>query len=84
MNTFCSIMFLILSFFLYFYRFCVTFIVMHIVKRNISIGFIDGNVSPLINEEQKVRIAKDMNVFGTSKDAAFINLVFNGLASVRK
>lgn len=57
-------------------------------------GFIDGNGYLLINEEQKIRIAlsdrtkltmaKDMNVFGASKDAAFINLVFNGLASVRK
>lgn len=57
-------------------------------------GFIDENGYPLINEEQKVRIAlsdrakltmaEDMNVFGTSKDATFINLVFNNFRSEAK
>lgn len=50
-------------------------------------GFINGNNDRLINEEQKIRItlsnrakltmAEDMDVFGTSKAATFINLVFN-------
>lgn len=49
-------------------------------------GFIDENGFPLINEEQKVRIAlsdrakiimsEDMDVFHTAKAATFINTVF--------
>lgn len=49
-------------------------------------GFIDKNGYPLINEEQKIRIAlsdrakltmnEDMDVFGTLKAATFINTVF--------
>lgn len=50
-------------------------------------GFIDENGYPLINEEQKIRIAlsdrakltmaEDMDVFGTPKAATFVNTVFN-------
>ena len=50
-------------------------------------GFVDKNGYPLINEEQKIRIAlsdrarltmaEDMDVFGISKAATFINTVFN-------
>ena len=50
-------------------------------------GFINENGYPLINEEQKVRITlsskaqiimnEDMDVFGISKAAAFINTVFS-------
>ena len=50
-------------------------------------GFIDENGYPLINEEQKIRIAlsdkakltmtEDMDVFGTPKAATFINTVFD-------
>lgn len=50
-------------------------------------GFIDENGYPLINEEQKIRIAlskrakltmaEDMDVFCTPKVATFINTVFN-------
>lgn len=49
-------------------------------------GFVDGSGYPLINEEQKIRIAlsdrakitmsEDMDVFGTKKTASFINTVF--------
>lgn len=49
-------------------------------------GFIDENGYPLINEEQKIRIAlsdsakitmfDDMDIFGTTKAASFINTVF--------
>ena len=49
-------------------------------------GFKDENGYPLINEEQKIRIAlsdrakitmsEDMDVFGTAKAASFINTVF--------
>ena len=49
-------------------------------------GFVDKNGYPLINEEQKVRIAlsdkaqiimlEDMDVFGITKTATFINTVF--------
>lgn len=49
-------------------------------------GFIDENGYPLINEEQKIRISlsnrakitmsEDMDVFGTTKAASFINTVF--------
>lgn len=54
-------------------------------------GFIDENGYPLINEEQKIRIAlsdrakltmaEDMDVFGTPKSATFINTVFNNFKS---
>lgn len=54
-------------------------------------GFIDENDYPLINEEQKIRIAlsdrakltmaEDMDVFGTPKAATFINTVFNNFKS---
>lgn len=54
-------------------------------------GFIDENGYPLINEEQKIRIAlsdrakltmaEDMDVFGTPKAATFINTVFNNFKS---
>ncbi len=50
-------------------------------------GFINENGDPLINEEQKIRIAlsnkarltmtEDMDVFGITKAATFINTVFN-------
>ena len=50
-------------------------------------GFIDENGYPLINDEQKIRIAlsdrarltmsEDMDVFGTPKAATFVNTVFN-------
>ena len=49
-------------------------------------GFIDANGYPLINEEQKIRIAlsdrakltmaEDMIVFGTPKSTTFVNTVF--------
>ena len=49
-------------------------------------AFIDANGYSLINEEQKIRIAlsdtaritigEDMNVFGVTKTATFINTVF--------
>lgn len=57
-------------------------------------GFINGNNDRLINEEQKIRItlskrakltmAEDMDVFGTSKAATFINLVFDNFKSDAK
>ena len=50
-------------------------------------GFIDENGYPLINDEQKIRItlsdrasiiiSEDMNIFGISKTASFINTVFH-------
>lgn len=50
-------------------------------------GFTDENGFPLINEEQKIRITlstraritmlEDMDIFGTTKAAAFINTVFS-------
>ena len=49
-------------------------------------GFVDKNGYPLLNEEQKIRIAlsdrarivmsEDMDVFHTTKEATFINTVF--------
>lgn len=57
-------------------------------------GFIDENGYPLINEEQKIRIAlsdrarltmaEDMDVFGTPKAATFINTVFANYKSEAK
>lgn len=57
-------------------------------------GFIDENGYPLINEEQKIRIAlsdraritmcEDMEVFGTFKAATFINTVFNNYKNEAK
>lgn len=57
-------------------------------------GFIDENGYPLINEEQKIRIAlsdrarltmaEDMDVFRTSKAATFINTVFDNYKSEAK
>ena len=57
-------------------------------------GFIDENGFPLINEEQKIRIAlsdrakltmaEDMDVFGTPKAATFINLVFDNYKTEAK
>lgn len=57
-------------------------------------GFIDENGYPLINEEQKIRIAlsdrarltmaEDMDVFGTPKAATFINTVFYNYKSDAK
>ncbi|MGN0438455.1 MAG: WYL domain-containing protein [Lachnospiraceae bacterium] len=57
-------------------------------------GFIDENGYPLINEEQKIRIAlsnrariimaEDMDVFGTTKAATFINTVFHNYKSEAK
>ena len=62
--------------------------------RNGFMGFVDENGYPLINEEQKIRIAlseraqlimcEDMDVFGTSKAATFINTVFNNYKSDAK
>ena len=50
-------------------------------------GFIDENGYPLINDEQKIRItlsdrasiiiSEDMDIFGISKTASFINTVFH-------
>ncbi len=57
-------------------------------------AFIDANGYPLINEEQKIRIAlsdtaritigEDMNVFGVTKTATFINTVFANYRSEAK
>lgn len=57
-------------------------------------GFTDENGFPLINEEQKVRIAlserakitmyEDMDVFGTTKSASFINTVFRNFKDEAK
>lgn len=57
-------------------------------------GFIDENGYPLINEEQKIRIAlsdrakitmaEDMDVFGTPKVSTFVNTVFNNFKSEAK
>ena len=57
-------------------------------------GFIDENGYPLINEEQKIRIAlsdrakltmaEDMDIFGTPKAATFINTVFSNFKSEAK
>lgn len=57
-------------------------------------GFIDENGYSLINEEQKIRIAlsdrarltmaEDMDIFGTSKAARFINTVFDNFKSEAK
>lgn len=57
-------------------------------------GFIDENGYPLINEEQKMRIAlsdrakltmaEDMDVFGTPKAATFINTVFDNFKDKAK
>lgn len=57
-------------------------------------GFIDENGYPLINEEQKIRITlsdrarltmrEDMEVFGTSKAATFINTVFGNYKNEAK
>ena len=57
-------------------------------------GFIDENGYPLINEEQKIRIAlsnrarltmaEDMDVFGTPKAATFVNTVFANYKSEAK
>ncbi|MCI6996666.1 MAG: WYL domain-containing protein [Eubacterium sp.] len=57
-------------------------------------GFIDENGYPLINKEQKIRItlsdrakltmAEDMDIFGTSRAATFINLVFDNFKSEAK
>ena len=57
-------------------------------------GFIDENGYPLINEEQKIRIAlsnrakltmaEDMDVFGTPRSATFVNTVFNNFKSEAK
>lgn len=57
-------------------------------------GFTDKNGYPLINDEQKIRIAlsdrarltmsEDMDVFGTPKAAAFVNTVFNNYKSEAK
>ena len=71
-----------------------------LIKDKISIGlgvfmgFIDENGYPLINEEQKIRIAlsnrarltmaEDMDVFGTPKAATFVNTVFANYKSEAK
>lgn len=57
-------------------------------------GFIDENGYPLINEEQKIRIAlsdrarltmaEDMDVFGTPHAATFVNTVFANYKSEAK
>lgn len=57
-------------------------------------GFIDKNGYPLVNDEQKIRIAlsdrarltmsEDMDVFGTPKAATFVNTVFNNYKSEAK
>ena len=57
-------------------------------------GFINENGYPLINEEQKIRIAlsdrakltmaEDMDIFGTPKAATFINTVFSNFKSEAK
>lgn len=57
-------------------------------------GFIDENGYPLINEEQKIRIAlsdraklimaEDMDVFNTPKAATFVNTVFGNYKSEAK
>lgn len=57
-------------------------------------GFIDENGYPLINEEQKIRISlsdrarltisEDMDVFGISKVATFINTVFDNYKTKAK
>ena len=57
-------------------------------------GFTDKNGYPLINEEQKIRITlsnraqqtmcEDMEVFGTSKAATFVNTVFNNYKTEAK
>lgn len=57
-------------------------------------GFIDENGYPLINKEQKIRLAlsdrvrltmaEDMDVFGTPKAATFVNTVFANYKSEAK
>ncbi len=57
-------------------------------------GFIDENGYPLINEEQKIRIAlsdrakltmaEDMDVFGTPRAATFVNTVFDNFKAEAK
>lgn len=57
-------------------------------------GFIDENGYPLINEEQKIRIAlsdrakltmaEDMDVFGTPKASTFVNTVFDNFKAEAK
>lgn len=57
-------------------------------------GFIDANGYPLINEEQKIRIAlsdkarltmaEDMDVFGIARPATFINTIFDNFKDEAK